>query len=122
MKFYDRVNTGMTMRGMRVSTLARALKLSTQSIYNWKDWECCKLSAENLINLSNVLGLSANWLFDGSGSPVNNVYNVETKEIIDIYEHLTPPNKQAFIATGRALLNTQPVSVANPFPSPKENQ
>lgn len=106
-----RESAGMTQRG-----LAKAADISNEYIYKIEKGEMTNIGLEKLIAIANALGVDICALF--SRVPMESVRKTiekegyikpdrETSELIDLWDHMSDDQKQAFKAMGEAVVGKQ---------------
>ena len=64
--------------------LARAVGVKPPSVSDWLSGKSKKMEGENLLKASKFLGVNADWLASGNGSPKNNKQNIKGDELSNI--------------------------------------
>ncbi len=113
--------------GQRIKTLRKALGLSQEqlaerigihqgSLSELERGRTKKGFGETIVKLATALHTNPEWLVTGKGSPTPSVQNdVDESEVLAIYRALPSPLRDAWMASGRAMLAQQPTSQANPY-------
>jgi HTH-type transcriptional regulator, cell division transcriptional repressor len=104
----SRVRALRTAKGMKQGELAKAIGIKQPSLNQIEKNVTKSVKASTLMRLAKVLDANAHWLETGQGSPTA---PIEAKpadsEVLAIWQKLTPTNKAAWIASGRAMLEQQ---------------
>ena len=104
----ERVRSARMKAGLSQSALARRLGIRPSAINHIEAGRTKALKAETLVALANELAVSAQWLEHGRGSPTPEVeLDQRELEAIAVFRRMTSANRLAWMAAGRALLETQ---------------
>ena len=116
-----RIKTLRKAQGLTQVALAKRAGIVQSSLSEIERGETKKGFGETIVRLARALNTSPEWLTTGVGSPAPSIHGtIEQSECIAIFNALPPALRAAWIASGRALLNSDPVpSTANPFPKAK---
>jgi transcriptional regulator with XRE-family HTH domain len=99
--------------GLDQGELARLARIAQSTLSDLERGDSKQPRGDSLVRLAAVLKVDQDWLITGEGLPVQRVQpNIDESELLHIYRDLADPNKQALLATARALLGTQPTPTA----------
>lgn len=66
MTWNKKITQAREARGIKKSELARMVGVSAPTVTDWESGEIKKIDGENLLKLSAALGVTADWLLNGS--------------------------------------------------------
>lgn len=119
MSIGQRVKALRASKGLSQGALAKLIKVSQAALSKVESGAAHKIRGSTLNALAKVLEVNPQWLETGLGSPApQKTVTVDHTELIDLYNHLTESNRDAWMTIGRTLLSTQnnvPKKV-QPFP------
>lgn len=113
----QRVKALRVASGLSQTALAKSIGLTQGALSQIETGSVVTIRGETLVRLAGALGANAQWIQSGKGSPVAaTVDTVDESEAIAIFRALKEPNRAAWLATGRALLDSQPGNgTSSPF-------
>lgn len=120
----NRIRSIRVARGLSQTKLARTIGVTQGALSQIELGFVSTIKAETLVRLASALHTNPHWIQTGRGSPVLElVDDVDEAEAIAVYRALSPANRSAWIAAGRALLDSQPgATPAKPYSLPKSRQ
>lgn len=103
-------------RGLTQDQLAELAGITQSSLSEIERGQTKYGSGPVLIRLAAALHVAPNWLSTGRGSPTEAPRSdPDSAEALHIYHALPPALRDAWMASGRALLSQSGPSVAQPF-------
>ena len=119
-----RIRSIRVARGLSQTKLARIIGITQGALSQIELGIVAAIKAETLVRLSAALQTNPAWIQTGRGSPVLEVVDdVDETEILAVSRALAPANRAAWLAAGRALLDSQPgSSPTKPYSLPKARQ
>lgn len=112
----NRVKGLRKTRGLTQDALAQLAGITQSSLSEIERGQTKYGSGPVLIRLAAALRVSPNWLSTGRGSPTEAPRSdPDSSEALHIYQALSPALRDAWMASGRALLAQSGPSLANPY-------
>lgn len=76
----DRIKSARERTGMNAPELARVLRVSKSTVYNWEQGRAIP-SAENIFDLEDTTGVSARWIVRGDGEMYTNAPRAASSDL-----------------------------------------
>ena len=114
-----RVKALRSTQGLSQGELAKLIKVSQAALSKLESGAASKIRGSTLNALSKALNVNPQWLETGLGIPSpQKTVTIDHTELIDIYDHMSEKNRDAWMTIGRTLLSTQDdvPKVVQPFP------
>lgn len=113
----NRIRSIRVARGLSQTKLARTIGVTQGALSQIELGLVTAIKAETLVRLATTLQTNPYWIQTGRGSPVLElVDDVDEAEAITMFRALSAANRGAWLAAGRALLDSQPeASRAKPY-------
>lgn len=117
MSLGERIKSLRLARALTGVELAKMVGIKPPSLSLIENGHTKTLKASTILRFAEVFGVLPQWIETGRG-PMFKVAaeDVDEVEVISIARTLTSQNREAWLATGRALIATQPASAGNPYP------
>lgn len=104
-------------RGLTQVQLSALANIGQSAISSIETGDTKWMRGGNLLRIAEALAVNAVWLETGFGDPQVNVQtNTDDAAILDIARQLNPANRAAWIAAGKAMVETQPAKASSSRP------
>lgn len=123
MSLGDRIRTLRKAMGLTQIKLAEMAGIHQSSLSELERGDTKKGFGQTIVALAKALQTNPEWLTTGKGNPSPSFHgSIDESEAVTIYRMLPPDMRNAWMATGRALLDQQPPSTANPYKLPHKTK
>lgn len=99
--------------GISVTDLARACGIKSPSVHDWENGKTKKIEGDNLLAAAQALRVTPDWILRGHGprergaAPAASAsvpaLRPDQRALLDLYEAMSPAQKDAFAQVGHAL-------------------
>jgi transcriptional regulator with XRE-family HTH domain len=112
----ERVKREREARQMTQTELAKAAGITQPTLSVIESGRTKNVEDETLLGLANALGVTARYLRHGRVASVPQTGISGIDAVVEIYDALTPENRAAWLAAGRAFMGNQPTQQRPPKP------
>jgi transcriptional regulator with XRE-family HTH domain len=94
-------------REWKLKDLARESGVPVSTISDLEHGRSTNPDGDTLVKLAAALETTSDWLQTGEGLPVRQETRIDESEMTRLFKQLSPANKEAVLATAKALLGSQ---------------
>jgi transcriptional regulator with XRE-family HTH domain len=94
-------------KGLKLRELAEMSGVPVSTISDLEHGRSTNPDGDTLVKLAVALETTSDWLQTGEGLPMRQEPRIDESEMARLFKLLSPPNREAVLATAKALLGSQ---------------